>query len=460
MTGRQQFELVYFAVAIVVVVVLSWQARRGGGWGWAFPAIFLLPAGQAAYRTLSSLHVLAPSSAASGPQAPALVDRFASTLFFVLLIYAFLRPLLPRYRGTLALLLGNNLVVLGGLTAVVWYDYGLHWSPGVRFSQHWGPLVFEAFQMPLLAVAMLLLAFIWRETHSRYAALGALAFGLWVISHGVHGAGLLSGDEDQFTVNYFILGVEVVALSVLAVAVAVPDARGGSFAQRYEQDAVAIARRLQQQVEDLSAAKAALEERERLARELHDSIAQGLFSIKMNAGAAAAALGRDPGRARERLERLQEIANATHRELRTLIEELRPPALAEVGLAAALQAYGASLKALWGLEVRVVVAEEGRLPPDEENEVYRVAFEALTNAAKHGQADRAEVELWIKPPHFRLRVHDNGLGFDPEAAVKGGTFGLRGMKERAGLLGAQLSVSSRPGEGTTVELQRPGMEVS
>lgn len=457
MSARQVFDLLYLAVAGVTLVILALQARRVGGWSWAFPAIFALPALQAAYRVLTSAHVTTQPSAGVGLQIPPLVDRSLTSLFFLLLAYAFLRPLLPRLRGPLLWLLANNLVVLAGLILVVTFDYGLHWTPGMRFSEHWGPLAFEAYQIPLLLIVSGALAYIWRGSKSRYAALGALAFGLWTLSHLVHTGSLLLGFDDPATTSPPQWAMEVGALMLLALSVVLPDARGASFAERYAADADLLARRLQLQVEELTAAKAALEERARLARELHDSIAQGLFSIKLNAGAAAAALGKDPERARERLGRLQEIANQTHADLRSLIEELRPPVLEDVGLLSALQAHAAALKAQWGMEVTVLANEEGRLPADEEAEVYRIAYEALTNAAKHGQANRAEVLLQVNPPFFHLIVRDDGTGFDTAAPRLPTALGLRGMRERAALLGAELRVSSRPNGGTTVEARRPGL---
>lgn len=122
----------------------------------------------------------------------------------------------------------------------------------------------------------------------------------------------------------------------------------------------------------------------------------------------------------------------------------------------ALQAHAAALKAQWGTEVTVLASEEGRLPADEEAEVYRIAYEALTNAAKHGQAKRAEVLLQVNPPFFHLIVRDDGTGFDTTAPRRPTALGLRGMRERAAILGAELRVSSWPNGGTTVEARRPG----
>ncbi|MHB1417492.1 MAG: sensor histidine kinase [Chloroflexota bacterium] len=456
MDGRLWFDATYLVLTGVVVGLLALQARRVGGWHWAFPLIFLLPTVQAGYRVITSLHTLGFVAAGAAPQVAPLVDRAMSTLFFILLVYAFLRPLLPRYKNPLSWLLVNNLVVLAGLVTIVSYDYALHWSPGMRFSQHWGPLAFEAYQIPLLLLAGGVLAYVWRESKSRYAALGAWAFGLWTVSHVLHAANLLAGRDDPFVNNPLQWGLEVGALLFLAFSVGLPDPKGRSFGERYAADAGAVVRRLQRQLQELTTAKAALEERERLARELHDSIAQGLFSIKMNAGAATAALEKDPDRARERLARLQEIANTTHQELRSLIEELRPPALTELGLQTTLQAHAAALKAQWGTDVILLVDEEGRLPADEEAELYRIAYEALNNAARHGHATRVEVLLQVTPPFFDLVITDNGVGFDAKATPRAGAFGLRGMRERAALIGAELKVVSTPGGGTRIEARRPG----
>ncbi|MDA8217637.1 MAG: ATPase, partial [Dehalococcoidales bacterium] len=87
---------------------------------------------------------------------------------------------------------------------------------------------------------------------------------------------------------------------------------------------------------------------------------------------------------------------------------------------------------------------------------YRIAYEALNNAARHGYATRVEVLLQVTPPFFDLVITDNGVGFDATAAPRAGAFGLRGMRERAALIGAELTVVSAPGEGTRVEARRPG----
>ncbi len=129
--------------------------------------------------------------------------------------------------------------------------------------------------------------------------------------------------------------------------------------------------------------------------------------------------------------------------LRTLITELRPAALDEIGLAPAIDSLGKRLAAVEGLEVELDVELGGRLEPEVETTVYRLVQEALTNVAKHAQAERVRVHVALDYDVVRVEVSDDGRGFDPEARVEG--FGLVGMHERAALARGQLQVESAPG---------------
>jgi len=139
-----------------------------------------------------------------------------------------------------------------------------------------------------------------------------------------------------------------------------------------------------------------------------------------------------------------------------LIFELRPPILAEQGLAAALRARLEAVEGRAGLKTELYVEGESRLPPEPEEGLYRIAVEALNNALRHAQARCISVSLWFKPEATRLEVADDGIGFDPAAARKAGGLGLRGMEERAEEMGGTWSVDSSPGTGTRVTMVVPG----
>lgn len=209
---------------------------------------------------------------------------------------------------------------------------------------------------------------------------------------------------------------------------------------------------------------AALEERARLARELHDSVSQALFSMTLHARAAEKALSRSPAaaadpamaKAASDIAALRELTSAALAEMRALIFEIRPDALAEAGLVAALTRQAAALTARSGIDVTVSgPAERLPIPGHAEEQAYRVALEALHNAVKHSRARRASVTIANLGDMVEVAVADHGAGFDP-TAVGPGHFGLRTMRERAAQIGATLDLQARPGEGTTVRLRIPG----
>ena len=199
---------------------------------------------------------------------------------------------------------------------------------------------------------------------------------------------------------------------------------------------------------------ATLEERQRLARELHDSVTQALYGVTLYAEAAARLLSSgDMAMAADHLRELRDTAQEALREMRLLIFELRPPLLQEEGLVAALQARLEAVEERAGLETEFKVEGEGRLPLEIEEELYRIAQEALNNALKHAQARRITVSLRQVQRTVTLEIADDGIGFDPSTALEYGGLGLDGMEERAAQLGARLTVQSTPGEGTKVRVE-------
>lgn len=201
----------------------------------------------------------------------------------------------------------------------------------------------------------------------------------------------------------------------------------------------------------------AVEERNRLARDLHDSVVQKLFGVVLGARSAAALLDDGPGQAREEVERLGDLAQEAVGELRSLIFQLRPVAIGADGLAAALAKHVEILRR--GQPVPIALATEGspRLRPDVDDEVFKIAQEAITNALRHAGAAGLEVELRECDDALALRVRDDGAGFDPrDAAQRSRSLGLTSMEERATALGGTLQIDSTPGRGTVVSLEVPG----
>lgn len=206
-------------------------------------------------------------------------------------------------------------------------------------------------------------------------------------------------------------------------------------------------------------AKAAgMAERQRLARELHDSVSQALFSMTLHARTAERrleALGPEAGPAQEEVQRLQELTRGALAEMRALIFELRPDALAEEGLGAALTKQAAAMSAREQVAISVDAPAQ-RLPvsTDAEQHLYRIALEAMNNALKHAHPTRIEVALTVSAQGVDLLVRDDGIGFDT-TVERPGHLGLGTMGDRARSLGGRMQVESAPGHGTRVGVTVP-----
>jgi len=201
---------------------------------------------------------------------------------------------------------------------------------------------------------------------------------------------------------------------------------------------------------------AVVEERNRLARDLHDSVNQSLYGLTLSAEAAARHLAAGQiDTVVDQLRELRETAQHALQEMRLLIFELRPPVLEQEGLAASLRARLQAVEGRVGLATTLVVEGDGRLPPQVESELDRITQEALNNALKHAQAHRIDVQLRQGDGLVALEIADDGVGFDPGATDSRGGFGLRGMAERAARLGGRLAVESWPGGGTRIRVEVP-----
>jgi len=197
-----------------------------------------------------------------------------------------------------------------------------------------------------------------------------------------------------------------------------------------------------------------IEERNRLARDLHDSVVQKLFGIVLTAQSAAALLERSPGDARVEVERVAGLAQEAIGELRSLVFQLRPAAIEVEGLAAALAKHVDVLERVHRLPIALEHSGDPRLRPGVDEELFKIAQEALHNALRHAAAEHVRVRLDERPEAVALSVADDGRGFDPDApALRSRSLGLTSMEERAEALGGALRIASAPGAGTTIDLE-------
>jgi NarL family two-component system sensor histidine kinase LiaS len=196
---------------------------------------------------------------------------------------------------------------------------------------------------------------------------------------------------------------------------------------------------------------AAVEERNRLARDLHDAVKQQIFAAAMQIGAAKALLPDNPEAAANQLQEAETLSRQAQRELTALIQELRPAALGDQGLVAALRSYATDWSRQNGVPVEFKTQGERPLPLSTEQALFRVAQEALANVARHSQADQVELRLDWEKSAVILTISDNGRGFDSQAQSNG--YGLQGMRERLDALGGQLEIVSQPGQGATIRAE-------
>lgn len=202
-----------------------------------------------------------------------------------------------------------------------------------------------------------------------------------------------------------------------------------------------------------------IEERNRLAREIHDTIAQGLTGIVLQLEATGTLLDTRPERARQRLSKATELARGTLGEARRSVWNLRPRPLEERSLFEAIEGVARRLEDD-GIRIQCeLVGEPVKPAPETENSVYRIAQEALENIRKHAAATEVELSLAFDDNRLMLTIGDNGRGFDPEQLTRqrtdGGGFGLLGMRERARLVGGQLEIHSSAGAGTVLIVMAP-----
>src|ERR1700752_5286967 len=193
---------------------------------------------------------------------------------------------------------------------------------------------------------------------------------------------------------------------------------------------------------------AVLEERQNLARNLHDAINQSLFSAGLIAEVLPRLWEREPEEARRALEDLRWLTLGALAEMRPLLVELRPSALNDTDLSDLLRLLGNAFTGRTNIPVAVKVTGEGTLPAEAQVVLYRISQEALNNIAKHAKASQVEIEVQQEPDSLELYIRDDGHGFDTAEQMPPGHYGLSMMRERAETVGALLTVTSQPGHGT------------
>ena len=203
------------------------------------------------------------------------------------------------------------------------------------------------------------------------------------------------------------------------------------------------------QLEQLAIAR----ERNRLARDLHDSVTQTVFSMTLTTQSASLLLERDPNKVEAQLERLCQLAQSALAEMQLLITELRPSETVREGLAATLQKYLASERFAENLSVSLEGQRDQSLSPSEEQSLFHIVQEAVNNIVKHAQATNASIRLHLNEPQW-IEIEDWGQGFDLQKAQQSGRVGLLSMCERAAEIGWDLHIKTSPGRGTCVRVEK------
>jgi PAS domain S-box-containing protein len=232
-----------------------------------------------------------------------------------------------------------------------------------------------------------------------------------------------------------------------------------AFTQHHAELALAIANQAAVAIENArlyeqAQALASIEERQRLARELHDSVSQALYGISLGVHTARMQIDRDPKDIAESLDYVLELAEAALMEMRALIFELRPESLETEGLVTVLTKQAAALQARQHIKVNTELCPEPNLPLKVKQELYRIAQEALHNTVKHAHASRIDLRLHQTSEAVTLEVCDDGRGFDAAASFPG-HLGLHSMQERVRGLGGELQIESSPGRGTCIRVRVP-----
>ena len=258
------------------------------------------------------------------------------------------------------------------------------------------------------------------------------------------------------------LGVPIVARGRVIGAFYLTDKQGGGSFSVEDEDRIALlAAHAAVAIEnaallEASRTAALAEERDRMARELHDALNQSLFGLTLTSRAAASHLTSDPGRAADELDEVQKLARQALAELREVVTGLRTSDLRRDGLVAAIRSDVALLDRVHDADVSFQFSGDLGVDDVVEHEIYRIVQEALTNALRHAQADDVVVRLTAGSDATVVEISDDGSGFEPEAlGIRSHRLGLTSMEERATAVGGTLEIDSGQDAGTTVRLRVP-----
>lgn len=199
-------------------------------------------------------------------------------------------------------------------------------------------------------------------------------------------------------------------------------------------------------------ALAALQERQRLAQNLHDAVNQSLFSAGLIAEVLPRLWERDPAKGQQSLEDLRRLMRGAQAEMRALLAELLPTTLTDTELGELLILLGNAFTGRTNIPVVVTTIDEGGLPAETQVALYRICQEALNNIAKHAKASRVDIDLHHAAGELKLLIRDNGRGFGTSELTPSGHYGLAMMRERAEAVEADLTITSKPGQGTQVTI--------
>jgi signal transduction histidine kinase len=239
----------------------------------------------------------------------------------------------------------------------------------------------------------------------------------------IGGIGIAHAEPDSFTVHHADLALIVANQAAITLV----------NAQLYEQ----------------AQTLATLEERQRLAQNLHDAVNQSLFSASLIAEVLPRLWERNPDEARQSLEDLRRLTRGAMAEMRSLLAELRPLVLTDSNLSDLLRQLGDALTGRTNIPVTVTVTGQGTLPAEVQKAFYRLCQEGLNNVAKHAKASQVAIDLEYGVGQVELQIHDDGCGFNPDN-IPAGHYGLSIMRERAKVVGAELLVTSQPDRGTDI----------
>jgi signal transduction histidine kinase len=394
-----------------------------------------------AFLALSFLTILG----FGGPARLGLLLRAGPTLVLAILV---LPPWLERALGHrfLAVGLGLDVLIESLESASAFFDLQGFWVSRLNLS---GPLAEHLVKEPLvepfffLLIPLVLLAW-------GYGRRGALWGSTWATVLHL-GVGLWGLQQDILTRRFF-LGAALRIVLLYAVPLIVSILAQRERRQHAELEAAyASLRRHAATVEQLAVSR----ERNRLARDLHDTLAHSLAAIAVQLEALRTLLAHDPGAAQGTVDDLLHLARSGLDDSRQAIQALRTDRLETLGLVGAVRDMLQPFQARTGIQVDLSVAgQEPDLTGEEAQALFRIAEEALTNVELHAAARQVAVRLAFGSDRIDLEIQDDGVGFDP-TAVDPSRYGLTGMQERAAMIGAKLEVNSRPDGGTTVWCKVP-----